>query len=169
MMTRKFTQGLLAFAIAFVPVACTDDDPVAPEQLLPNIVETAVDAGRFETLVAAVTAAGLADVLQGEGPFTVFAPTDEAFGNLPAGTVETLLKPENLDQLTSILTYHVVPDRLLAADVLAAESLPTVLGQSLSVTLDNGTPKVDGCAIVQTDIEAENGVIHVIDCVLIPS
>ena len=169
MLTRKLTQGLMAFAVAFVPVAC-DDDPVAPEQQpLPNIVETAVDAGSFETLVAAVAAAGLVETLEGEGPFTVFAPTDEAFGNLPEGTVETLLQAENIDQLTDILTYHVAAERLLAEDVLERESIGTVLGQALTISLDDGTPKVNGCTIVQTDIVAENGVIHVIDCVLIPS
>ena len=169
MLTRKLTQGIMAFAIAFVPVAC-DDDPVAPEPApTPNLVETAVDAGSFETLVAAVTAAGLDEVLQGEGPFTVFAPTDEAFGNLPEGTVETLLQEENLGLLTDILTYHVAAERLLAADVLERETINTVLGQSLTISLEDGTPKVNGCTILQTDIVAENGVIHVIDCVLLPS
>jgi len=169
MLTRKLTQGLAAFTIAFLPVACTDDNPVAPEQPLPNIVESAIDADDFDVLVAAVTAAGLDEVLQGEGPFTVFAPTDAAFGDLPAGTVEDLLKPENNDLLTSILTYHVAPEELLAEEVVAQETIVTVEGSPLTITVEDGTPKVNGCTIVQTDIVAENGVIHVIDCVLIPS
>jgi uncharacterized surface protein with fasciclin (FAS1) repeats len=156
---------------AVVTTACNDDDNIVgptPEPL-PDIVDTAIAAGSFQTLVAAVQAAGLVPTLQSEGPFTVFAPSDEAFAKLPAGTVESLLLPENLDQLTAILTYHVVPGRLLAADVLASNDLPTVQGQSLAVSLDGGTPKVNASAIVSTDILASNGVIHVIDTVLLPN
>jgi uncharacterized surface protein with fasciclin (FAS1) repeats len=130
-----------------------------------NIVETAVGAGSFTTLVAAVSAAGLVDTLSGEGPFTVFAPSDDAFAKLPAGTVEALLG--DLPKLTAILTYHVVPGMMMAADVVKATSLPTVQGQSLTVTV-NGGVKVDDATVVKTDIVTDNGVIHVIDSVLLP-
>jgi uncharacterized surface protein with fasciclin (FAS1) repeats len=130
-----------------------------------NIVETAVGAGSFTTLVAAVSAAGLVDTLSGEGPFTVFAPSDDAFAKLPAGTVDSLLA--DLPKLTAILTYHVVPGMMMAADVVKSTSLPTVQGQSLTVTV-NGGVKVDDATVVQTDIVTDNGVIHVIDGVLLP-
>jgi uncharacterized surface protein with fasciclin (FAS1) repeats len=133
-----------------------------------DIVETAIAAGSFETLVAAVQAAGLVEVLQGEGPFTVFAPTDEAFAKLPAGTVETLLKPENREQLTAILTYHVVPGRLMAEDVLKMETLRTVQGQKIDVSLKYEKAYVGNARIIKTDIETSNGVIHVIDTVILP-
>jgi uncharacterized surface protein with fasciclin (FAS1) repeats len=135
----------------------------------PDIVEAAIEAGIFQTLVAAVQAAGLVETLQGEGPFTVFAPTDEAFARLPAGTVESLLLEENRDQLIAILTYHVVPGEYLAADVLSSNSLPTVQGQDLAIRLDGDTPKVNESAITQTDIRTSNGVIHIIDTVLLPN
>ncbi len=135
----------------------------------PDIVEIAASAGSFNTLVAAVKAAGLVETLQGEGPFTLFAPTDEAFAKLPAGTVEDLLKPENKERLQAILTYHVVPGRVMAEDVAGLSSATTVQGQSLRVSIENGTPMVDNAKIIQTDIDASNGVIHVIDSVVIPS
>jgi uncharacterized surface protein with fasciclin (FAS1) repeats len=166
--TSFFRAATLTLLIGFGAVACGDDDPVAPEPA-DDIVETAINAGTFNTLVAAVQAAGLVETLQGAGPFTVFAPNDAAFEKLPAGTVASLLLPENLDQLVAILTYHVVPGRLLAADVLGSTSLNTVQGQQLAVSLDNGTPKVNASAIIATDIEASNGVIHVIDTVLLPN
>lgn len=168
-----FHAGLFRLAAAAVFVglataACGDDNPVEPE-VLPDIVDTAISAGTFETLVVAVQAADLVETLRGAGPFTVFAPSDEAFAKLPAGTVESLLLPENKDQLVAILTYHVVADRLLAADVLGASNLSTVQGQDLTVSLDAGTPRVNDSAIVATDILASNGVIHVIDAVLLPN
>jgi uncharacterized surface protein with fasciclin (FAS1) repeats len=138
------------------------------QQAKPDIVATAVAAGSFNTLVAAVKAAGLVETLQGEGPFTVFAPTDQAFAKLPAGTVEDLLKPENKEKLQAILTYHVVPGRVMAADVVGIESATTVQGQALSVSVQDGTPMVDNAKITQTDIMASNGVIHVIDSVVLP-
>ena len=165
-MKARILGAAFALLLPIAFAACDDDDIAGPET--PDIVDTAVAAGVFQTLVAAVQAADLVDVLKGDGPFTVFAPTDDAFAHLPAGTVESLLLPENRDQLTAILTYHVVPGRFLAADVLASATLPTVQGQSLAVSLDNGVPRVDAAAIVQTDIEASNGVIHVIDSVLLP-
>ena len=130
-----------------------------------NIVETAIAAGSFKTLVAAVTAAGLAETLSGPGPFTVFAPTDEAFGKLPAGTVEGLLN--NIPKLKEVLTYHVVPGKVMAADVIKLASAKTVQGQNVSITTINGV-KVDGANVIKTDIETDNGVIHVIDTVILP-
>ena len=132
-----------------------------------DIVDTAVGAGTFTTLVAAVTAAGLVDTLKGEGPFTVFAPTDAAFAALPAGTVEDLLKPENKDKLTAILTYHVVPGKVMAADLTEGMKAATVNGTEVTITLDGGA-KVNGAVISTADIAATNGVIHVIDTVIMP-
>ena len=132
-----------------------------------DIVDTAVDAGSFTTLVAAVQAAGLVETLKGEGPFTVFAPTDEAFAKLPAGTVEDLLKPENKDKLTSILTYHVVPGKVMSTDLSEGLKAATVQGAEVTITLEGGA-KVDGAMVVTPDIEATNGVIHVIDTVIMP-
>ena len=133
-----------------------------------DIVDTAVQAGKFETLVAAVQAAGLVETLQGPGPFTVFAPTDEAFAKLPAGTVENLLKPENKDQLVAILTYHVVPGKVMAADLSGKKQfVETVEGSKLSVVAFNDV-RVDGAMVISADIVASNGVIHVIDTVVLP-
>ena len=133
-----------------------------------DIVDTAVGAGSFKTLVTAVQAAGLVDTLKGTGPFTVFAPTDDAFAKLPAGTVEGLLKPENKAKLQAILTYHVVPGKVMAADVANISTAKTVNGQSLAVSAKNGTVMVDNAKVVKTDIVASNGVIHVIDTVVLP-
>jgi uncharacterized surface protein with fasciclin (FAS1) repeats len=130
-----------------------------------NIVETAVGAGSFNTLVAAVKAAGLVDTLSSPGQFTVFAPTDEAFAKLPAGTVEALLK--DIPKLTAILTYHVVPGKVMAADVVKLNAAKTVQGQEVSIVV-NGGVKVDNAHVIKTDIETDNGVIHVIDSVLLP-
>ncbi len=135
----------------------------------PDIVEVATSAGSFTTLVTALKAAGLVETLQGKGPFTVFAPTDEAFAKLPAATLEDLLKPENKEKLKAILTYHVVAGRVMASDVAGISSAETVQGQSLTVSVQNGAPMVDNAKIIQTDIAASNGVIHVIDSVVIPS
>ncbi len=133
-----------------------------------DIVDTAVAAGTFETLAAALTAAGLVDTLKSEGPFTVFAPTDEAFAKLPAGTVESLLKPENKDQLTAILTYHVVAGKVMAADVVKLTSAATVNGADVAISVADGAVSVNDATVTATDIAASNGVIHVIDSVLIP-
>ena len=132
-----------------------------------DIVQTAIGAGSFKTLVAAVKAAGLVETLQSPGPFTVFAPTDEAFAKLPAGTVETLLKPENKDKLVAVLTYHVVAGKVLAADVVGLTEARTVQGQSIKIDTSSGV-KVDGANVVTTDILCDNGVIHVIDAVILP-
>ena len=133
-----------------------------------DIVDTAIDAGSFTTLVAAVQAAGLVDTLKSEGPFTVFAPTDAAFAALPAGTVEDLLKPENKDKLVSILTYHVLPGKVMSGDLSEGLKAATVQGSEVTVTLADGA-KVDGATISAADIAASNGVIHVIDAVILPA
>ena len=132
-----------------------------------DLVAVASGADNFKTLVAAVQAAGLVETLQGKGPFTVFAPTDAAFAKLPAGTVEDLLKPENKAKLVAILTYHVVPGQVLAADVKTSEA-KTVQGQSVKLVVSDAGVTVDGAKVVKTDVMAENGVIHVIDTVIIP-
>ncbi len=133
-----------------------------------DIVDTAVGNGSFKTLVAAVQAAGLVETLKSEGPFTVFAPTDEAFAKLPEGTVANLLKPENKDKLIAILTYHVVPGKVLASDVVKLNSAKTVNGKSALVKVADGGVMIDGAKVVATDIETSNGVIHVIDSVILP-
>jgi uncharacterized surface protein with fasciclin (FAS1) repeats len=132
-------------------------------------VDTAVSAGSFKTLVAAVKAAGLVETLKGDGPFTVFAPTDEAFGKLPAGTVESLLKPENKAKLQAILTYHVVSGKVLAADVVKLKGAVTVQGQQVDIAVTDGTVTVDKAKVLKTDIACSNGVIHVIDSVILPA
>jgi uncharacterized surface protein with fasciclin (FAS1) repeats len=133
-----------------------------------TIPETAKAAGSFETLLAAANAAGLAEVLGSTGPFTVFAPTDEAFGKLPAGTVETLLKPENKAQLVDILKYHVVPGRVYSEKVLDSKAIKTLQGASAAISLRDGSPRIQDAKILKTDIDASNGVIHVIDSVILP-
>jgi len=132
-----------------------------------NIVETAQNAGTFTTLVAAVEAAGLVETLSGEGPFTVFAPTDDAFAALPEGKVEDLLLPENQDQLISILSYHVVPGAVMSTDLTDGMMAPTVQGSELTIDLSNGV-MVNDATVTTADIEASNGVIHVIDTVIMP-
>ncbi len=133
-----------------------------------DIVDTAVSAGSFNTLVAAVQAAGLVDTLKGDGPFTVFAPTDEAFSALPAGTVEDLLKPENKEKLIAVLTYHVVPGKVMSGDVSGKMlSVETVQGSTVDVNGMNGV-SVDGANVISANIETTNGVIHVIDQVILP-
>ena len=157
---KRLTVALLAvLPLAFTSVSAKAQD----------IVDTAIAAGQFGTLVAAVQAAGLVDVLKGDGPFTVFAPTDEAFAALPAGTVENLLKPENKDQLVAILTYHVVPGKIMSADIAGKTAeVTTVQGSDISVNAMNGV-MVDNATVVAADIEADNGVIHVIDQVVMPN
>ncbi len=133
-----------------------------------DIVDTAVDAGQFKTLVAAVQAAGLVDTLKGDGPYTVFAPTDEAFAKLPEGTVENLLKPENKDQLIAVLTYHVVPGKVMSSDIAGKKiEAATVQGSELTIDAMKDV-KVDNAKVIAADIEASNGVIHVIDTVVLP-
>ncbi|MCH2177497.1 MAG: fasciclin domain-containing protein [Mariniblastus sp.] len=138
--------------------------PPAPK----DIVDTAVGAGSFNTLVAAVKAAGLVDTLKGDGPFTVFAPTDDAFAKLPKAAIADLLKPENKGKLTAILTYHVVPGKVMAADVVNLDSAKTAQGSNVAIMTKDGNVMVDGAKVVATDIECANGVIHVIDTVIMP-
>lgn len=133
-----------------------------------DIVETAVGAGEFTTLAAALDAAGLVSTLKGEGPFTVFAPTDAAFAKLPAGTVENLLKSENRQQLIDILTYHVVPGKVMASDVVGLDEAKTVNGKMIDVQVEGGRVKVNTANVTATDVAASNGVIHVIDQVILP-
>lgn len=134
-----------------------------------DIVDTAVAAGSFTTLAKALDAAGLVQTLKGSGPFTVFAPTDEAFAKLPAGTLENLLKPEQKAELRRILTYHVVSGKVMAADVMNVRSAKAVSGDTISVTARDGKVQVDKANVVKTDIAASNGVIHVIDAVILPA
>lgn len=133
-----------------------------------DIVETAIAAGNFSTLAKALTAAGLVETLKGTGPFTVFAPTDEAFAKLPQQTLSDLLKPENKEKLTAILTYHVVPDKVMASQVAKISQAITVQGQSLRVDTKDGV-RINDAKVIAADVEASNGVIHVIDSVLLPS
>jgi uncharacterized surface protein with fasciclin (FAS1) repeats len=161
--------GLVYFAAA---VALLLSIPFAaqarPKAASQDIVDTAVAAGSFKTLAAALQAAGLVETLKGKGPFTVFAPTDEAFAKLLAGTVDDLLKPENKEKLAAILTYHVVPGRDLASQVTKMSSAKTANGQSLAVSVNGGTVMVDNAKVIKTDILCSNGVIHVIDTVVLP-
>lgn len=133
-----------------------------------DIVETAVADGSFSTLATALQSAGLVETLKGDGPFTVFAPTDEAFAKLPEGTVESLLKPENRDKLVSILTYHVVPEKVKAEQVVDLDSATSAEGSDLKIKTKDGTVYINEATVVKTDIAASNGVIHVIDSVLMP-
>jgi transforming growth factor-beta-induced protein len=133
-----------------------------------DIVDTAIAAGQFKTLTAALQAAGLVDTLKGKGPFTVFAPTDAAFAKLPAGTVEDLLKPENKQKLVAILTYHVVAGRVTAAQVMKMDSAKTLNGESVSIRSDMGKVMINDATVTKADIECSNGIIHAIDAVLMP-
>jgi uncharacterized surface protein with fasciclin (FAS1) repeats len=154
-----FRAGCVALPVVFASGAVAAAD----------IVETAQDAGSFQTLLTAAEAAGLVETLKSEGPFTLFAPTDEAFAKLPEGTVENLLKPENKDQLVAVLTYHVVPGKTMSSDIAGKElEVETVQGQTVAIDARDGGVKVDEATVVQADIETDNGVIHVIDTVIVP-
>ena len=161
-MTRLIKRTFVALAVAAVATTI----PANAQQK--DIVDTAVGAGSFKTLAAALQAAGLVETLKGNGPFTVFAPTDEAFAKLPAGTVENLLKPENKEKLKAILTYHVVAGKVMAADVVKLKTAKTVQGTTVDISTTGGKVKVDNANVVKTDIAASNGVIHVIDTVIMP-
>ena len=165
----KLTAMVAAVAVLGLgAVSASAYESAAKKQAPADIVDTAVAAGSFNTLVAAVQAAGLVDTLKGEGPFTVFAPTDEAFAALPEGTVESLLKPENRDQLVAVLTYHVVPGKVTAAEVVNLSEAATVNGANVTISSSYGKVKVDGATVVQADVMTSNGVIHVIDQVILP-
>lgn len=167
--TSLLSISLLALALS----GCAKDAPqastAASAPAEPNIVAVAAGAGQFNTLVAAVKAADLVETLQSPGPFTVFAPTDEAFAKLPDGTVDSLLLPENKAQLTAILKYHVVAGEVRAAEVVKLTSANTVEGQPVSITASGSGVRVNDANVVKADVMASNGVIHVIDTVLIPS
>jgi len=154
--------GLVAIATGFAA------EGKAKWKMGKDIVDTAVAAGNFKTLATALTAADLVETLKGKGPFTVFAPTDEAFAKLPKGTVEDLLKPENKEKLAGILTYHVVAGRVMAADVVKLTEATTVQGSKVSIKVTDGKVTVDAANVVKTDIGCSNGVIHVIDAVILP-
>jgi uncharacterized surface protein with fasciclin (FAS1) repeats len=172
---RKQSQGAIAMIFAFTKFAAVAATVIGltvgsstAYAAAKDIVETAVAAGQFKTLAAALGAAGLVDTLKGKGPFTVFAPTDDAFAKLPAGTVEGLLKPENKAKLTAILTYHVVPGKVMAADVVKLMEAKTVNGKAVTITVKGSTVMINDASVTATDIAASNGVIHVIDAVLLP-
>ena len=161
---RVFKIGLGVLAL-MLGVAASVKAESMPDK---DIVDIAASAGSFKTLVAAVQAAGLVDALKAPGPLTVFAPTDEAFGKLPAGTVEDLLKPENKDRLIAVLTYHVVPGLVTAGEVVKLDSAKTVNGRSLKISAQEGKVMIDDARVTAADIMASNGVIHVIDAVVLP-
>ena len=156
--TRIATLMALALSAWAGPAQAQDED----------IVDVAIGAGTFNTLVAAVQAADLVDALKGEGPFTVFAPTDEAFAALPAGTVESLLLPENKELLTSILLYHVVSGSVLAADVVGLDSATTLNGAAIDISVSDSGVMINNANVIQADVAASNGVIHIVDAVLLP-
>ena len=163
MLKKTFAVGTLAAVVMTVAVSGA---VVRAETR--DVVETAVAAGSFKTLAKALDAAGLVTTLKGSGPFTVFAPTDEAFAKLPAGTLETLLKPENKEKLQRILTYHVVSGKVMASDVVKLQSAKAVSGDTITVKVRNDVVHVDNATVTKADITASNGVIHVIDAVILP-
>jgi len=171
-MSKSSVLSALVLGTTLSLAGCGSDDDGGPgtgQQAEMSILETATAAGNFTTLSAAVDAGGLTSTLSGPGPFTVFAPTDEAFAALPPGTVDELLKPENKQQLADILTYHVVSGDVRAADVVKLSSATTVNGAPISITVADGTVVLNGTVkVVKTDIVASNGVIHVLDSVLLP-
>ena len=169
MKTKSLTRAAaLALVIVFAVGSAYAGNYGKVYNAQPNIVQTAIAAGSFSTLVTAIKAAGLVDTLSQPGPYTVFAPNDEAFAKLPAGTVENLLKPENKSDLVALLTYHVVPGKLMAQDVTQLSMAKTVNGKDVNIALQSGAVKVDQAQVIKTDIETSNGVIHVIDEVILP-
>lgn len=169
-MNRTMFSFALALAVAAsAQVALAAECPLSQAKQQKDIVDTAVAAGQFKTLAAALTSADLIKTLKGKGPFTVFAPTDKAFAKLPKGTVEDLLKPENREKLIAILTYHVVPGRVMAADVVKLSKAKTLQGSEAKIRVIDGKVYVDEALVTATDIKAGNGVIHVIDSVILPN
>ncbi|MEW4339983.1 fasciclin domain-containing protein [Vibrio diabolicus] len=158
------TATLMATLSFMLPVKAHDHG-----MMKTDIVDVATENGSFNTLVAAVKAADLVDTLKGEGPFTVFAPTDDAFAKLPDGTIDMLLMPENKDKLVSILTYHVVPGKVMAADVVKLDKATTVQGQDVMIKTMGDKVMVNDANVMATDVKAKNGVIHVIDTVIMPN
>lgn len=174
MMTLRRTGSVLVLlALALGGCASSSGSTVAQSatsavRASADIVETATAAGSFNTLLAALRAADLVDTLRGDGPFTVFAPTDAAFAALPAGTVENLLRPENREQLRAVLTYHVVAGEVRSSQVVNLTQAQTVQGSSVRIRVENGQVRIDEATVVTADVEASNGVIHVIDRVILP-
>ena len=162
---KTFVALALIAGLAFSAIASADHHG----EKAADIVDVAVAAGQFNTLAAALDAADLVETLKGDGPFTVFAPTDEAFAKLPEGTVESLLKPENKDQLVAVLTYHVVPGAVKSGDVVKLDSAKTLNGANVAIKVVYGSVRVDDAAVIAADIAASNGVIHVIDSVILPN
>ena len=165
---KSLTKTLWVGAVVALVVTSSFHASVKAQAATADIVDTAVAAGSFKTLAAALQAAGLVETLKGKGPFTVFAPTDAAFAKLPAGTVDDLLKPANKAKLVAILTYHVVPGKVMAAQAATLTSAKTVNGASLTIRATDGKVMIDNATVTATDIAASNGVIHVIDTVLLP-
>jgi uncharacterized surface protein with fasciclin (FAS1) repeats len=164
MFKKILTIGaLLMSSLTFIPLAQADDHGMKKD-----IIDVAVENGSFTTLVEAIKAAGLVDTLKGDGPFTVFAPTDEAFAKLPQGTLEMLLLPENKEKLVSVLTYHVVAGKVMAADIMKIDSAATLQGQKIIVNTMDGKVMIDNAEVVIADVQGSNGVIHVIDNVILP-
>jgi uncharacterized surface protein with fasciclin (FAS1) repeats len=161
-MLKTFMLGIVTGALTLSPAAAQ------AQQANRDIVDTAVAAGSFKTLAKALQAAELVETLKGTGPYTVFAPTDEAFGKLPAQTVTDLLKPENKEKLQRILTYHVVPGRVSSTEVVKLRTARAVSGDTIDITAVGGTVMVDSARVVKTDVQASNGIIHVIDSVILP-
>jgi len=166
-LNRSLRAGVAALSLSLI--ASTSALAWGSKAPTKDIVDTAVSAGSFKTLTTALAAAGLVETLKGKGPFTVFAPTDEAFAKLPAGTLESLLKPANKQKLTGILTYHVVAGNVKAADVVKLSSAKTLNGQSVTIKTVGGKVLINGATVVKADIAATNGTIHVIDTVLMPN
>jgi uncharacterized surface protein with fasciclin (FAS1) repeats len=164
-MFTKFALGILSAVV--VTVAASGTTTVRAQSK--DVVETAVAAGSFKTLATALEAAGLVSTLKGPGPFTVFAPTDQAFAKLPAGTLETLLKPENKEKLQRILTFHVVSGKVMASDAVKLTSAKAVSGDTITINVHNGVVHVEQATVTKADVSASNGVIHVIDTVLVPN
>jgi uncharacterized surface protein with fasciclin (FAS1) repeats len=158
----------LALATLSIAIVMTSANFASAAEKKADIVDTAASVDDFSTLVAAVKAAGLVETLKGKGPFTVFAPTNAAFAKLPKGTVETLLKPENKDKLIAVLTYHVVPGKVMAKDVVNLSSADTVQGGSIDIKVADGTVMINNAKVLKADVKCKNGVIHVIDTVILP-
>lgn len=169
LISKLMSLAALSGLLLVSSVATADGHAHAEEKAKPTIVEIAVGNPDFSTLVAALQAAGLVEALSGEGPFTVFAPTNAAFAALPAGTLDDLLKPENKDTLTAVLTYHVVAGKVMAADVVTLTEATSLQGDTITVTASDAGVKVDAANVTATDIKAANGVIHVIDAVILPN
>ncbi|PTO82698.1 fasciclin domain-containing protein [Vibrio splendidus] len=163
-----FNKLIKTTSVLFATLLFTAFAQANHHEMKKDIVDVAAENGSFNTLVAAVKAADLVDTLKGEGPFTVLAPTDEAFAALPEGTVDMLLKPENKDKLVAVLTYHVIPGKIMAAEVMKLNSAVTVQGSAVMIAIDDGNVMINNAKVIMPDVEASNGVIHVIDAVLLP-